>query len=47
MPAKSSLDSVLRPANIFSKAIGNDLQHGNLGLDVLSQAAEVTIDLLG
>ena len=37
-------DSVLRPANIFSKPVGNDLQHGNLGLDVLSQAAEVIVD---
>jgi hypothetical protein len=35
---------VLRPANVFSPPIGNDLQHGNLGLDVLSQAAEVMID---
>jgi hypothetical protein len=38
------LDGVLRPANLFSPPIGNDLQHGNLGLDVLSQAAEVMID---
>jgi len=38
------LDGVLRPANVFSPPIGNDLQHGNLGLDVLSQAAEVMID---
>lgn len=37
-------DSVLQPANMFSKPVGNDLQHGNLGLDVLSQAAEVMID---
>ena len=37
-------DSVLRPANIFSKPVGNDFQHGNLGMDVLSQAAEVMID---
>jgi hypothetical protein len=37
-------DGVLRPANIFSKPVGNDLQHGNLGLDVLSQAAEVIVD---
>jgi hypothetical protein len=37
-------DSVLRPANLFSPPVGNDLQHGNLGVDVLSQAAEVTID---
>jgi Aspartyl protease len=37
-------DSVLKPANVFSKPVGNDLHHGNLGLDVLSQAAEVTLD---
>lgn len=37
-------DSLLRPANIFSKPVGNDLQHGNLGLDLLSQAAEVIVD---
>lgn len=38
------LDAVLRPANLFFKPVGNDLQHGNLGLDVLSQATEVMID---
>ena len=37
-------DGVLEPANIFSKPVGNDFQHGNLGVDVLSQAAEVSID---
>lgn len=37
-------DGVLQPANVFSTPMGNDLQHGNLGLDVLSQAAEVMID---
>ncbi len=37
-------DGVLRPANVFSPPIGNDLQYGNLGMDVLSQAAEVMID---
>jgi hypothetical protein len=34
----------LQPAQVFSKPIGNDFQHGNLGIDVLSQASEVTID---
>ena len=38
------LETALRPANIFSKPVGNDLQHGNLGLDVLTQANEVSID---
>ena len=37
-------DALLQPANIFSKPVGNDLQHGNLGVDVLSQAGEVAID---
>ena len=37
-------DGLLQPANVFSRPIGNDLQHGNLGLDVLSQATEVMID---
>ena len=36
--------SVLQSANVFSKPIGNDFQHGNLGMDVLSKAAEVIID---
>jgi hypothetical protein len=38
-------DALLQRANIFSKPVGNDFQHGNLGVDVLSQAAEVAIDL--
>jgi hypothetical protein len=37
-------DGLLEPANIFSKPVGNDFQHGNLGVDVMSQAAEVSID---
>lgn len=37
-------ESLLQPAQVFSKPIGNDFQHGNLGVDVLSQASEVTID---
>lgn len=35
---------VIQPANIFSKPVGNDLHHGNLGMDVLSQPFEVSID---
>ena len=38
------LDTVLQPANIFSTPVGNDIQHGDLGMDLLSQAADVTID---
>jgi hypothetical protein len=37
-------ETVLRPAAIFSKPVGNDSYHGNLGMDLLSQAAEVMID---
>jgi hypothetical protein len=40
-----SFVGVLKPATVFSPPIGNDIQHGNMGLDVLSQAAEITIDL--
>src|SRR5262245_40812406 len=39
-----SFEAVLRPANVFSKPVGNDSYHGNLGIDVLAQANEVTID---
>ena len=39
-----SFGSVLQPANIFSSPVGNSFQHGNLGVDVLSQAADVSID---
>lgn len=38
------LDVALRPANIFSPPVGNDLQHGLLGMDLLSQARRVTVD---
>jgi hypothetical protein len=37
-------DTVLRPANIFPKPVGDDRLHGNLGMDLLSQADEVTLD---
>ena len=37
-------DALLQPANVFSKPVGNDFQHGNLGVDVLSQASDVSID---
>lgn len=37
-------DTLLRPANIFSPPVGNARSHGNLGMDLLSQASEVTID---
>lgn len=38
------LDVVLRPARVFSKPVGNEFHHGLLGMDVLYQAREVTID---
>jgi hypothetical protein len=37
-------EAVLQPANIFSKPVGNDAYHGNLGIDLLNQATEVTLD---
>lgn len=37
-------DTLLRPANIFSPPVGDARSHGNLGMDLLSQASEVTID---
>ena len=36
--------AVLKPARLFSKPVGNDFQHGLLGMDVLSQANEVVLD---
>ena len=38
------LDTFLRPANVFSRPVGDERVHGLLGADILSQAAEVTID---
>lgn len=38
------LDAVLQPANVFSKPVGTDHHHGNLGVDVLIQAREVIGD---
>jgi hypothetical protein len=37
-------DAWLRPANVFSRPVGDDRRHGNLGMDILSQATEVSID---
>jgi hypothetical protein len=37
-------DTVLHPASIFSRPVGNDVQHGDLGMDLLGQASDVTID---
>lgn len=38
------LQTELRPAQVFSKPIGDDFRHGLLGMDVFSQASEVQID---
>jgi len=36
--------ALLKPAKLFSKPVGDDSRHGNLGMDVLAQADEVIID---
>ena len=33
-----------KPANVFSRSVGDERLHGNLGMDVLRQAVEVTLD---
>ena len=35
---------MLRPAQLFAKPVGNDYEHGLLGMDVYSQAREIVID---
>ena len=37
-------DTVLKPAEVFSKPVGNDSRYGLLGMDILSQAREVKVD---
>jgi hypothetical protein len=37
-------ETTLRPANVFSKPVGNEYQHGLLGLDLLTQAHSVSVD---
>ena len=37
-------DTVLKPAQVFSKPVGNDSRYGLLGLDLLTQAREVVVD---
>ena len=36
--------ALLKPGKLFGKPVGNDYQHGLLGMDVFSQAREVVID---
>ena len=36
--------TLLKPANVFSRPVGDERLHGNLGMDFLGQAAEVIID---
>ena len=38
------IDARLEPAVLFSKPVGDDRHHGNLGMDILRQASEVAID---
>jgi predicted aspartyl protease len=38
------MDTALSPANVFAKPVGNEFQHGLLGMDLLSQAHAVSID---
>jgi hypothetical protein len=38
------LDTVLKPAQVFSRPVGDDSLYGLLGMDVLSQAREVRVD---
>jgi hypothetical protein len=38
------LETMLQPAKVFSKPVGDDFHYGLLGLDVLTQAREVQID---
>jgi hypothetical protein len=37
-------ETALERGNVFSKPVGNDRFHGLLGMDVLSQAHDVTIN---
>jgi tetratricopeptide (TPR) repeat protein len=37
-------DTVLKPAQVFSKPVGNDSRYGLLGLDLLTQARKVRVD---
>jgi len=39
-----SFASLLRPGTLFSAPVGDDFHHGNMGTDLLSQAADVTVD---
>jgi aspartyl protease len=38
------LETMLQPAKVFSKPVGDEFHHGLLGLDVLAQAREVRLD---
>ena len=37
-------EAALRPANVFTRPVGNEFQHGLLGMDLLSQAHSVSVD---
>jgi tetratricopeptide (TPR) repeat protein len=38
------LDTVLKPAEVFSKPVGDDSRYGLLGMDLLTQARKVKVD---
>jgi tetratricopeptide (TPR) repeat protein len=38
------LETVLKPAQVFSKPVGNDSRYGLLGMDLLTQSREVRVD---
>jgi Aspartyl protease len=42
--ASAVVTPLLKPAIIFSRPVGDEHRHGKLGMDVLSQATNVTID---
>jgi hypothetical protein len=37
-------DALLQPAAVFPKPVGDAIHHGNVGVDVLGRATEVSID---
>ena len=43
-PADRRLRHDAPPANVFAPPVGNGVSHGNLGMDLLSRASEITLD---
>jgi hypothetical protein len=45
LPLKvGGFETVLKPAQVFSKPVGNDSLYGLLGMDLLAQANTVSVD---